>query len=135
LTDNPTDYDEVNIHIVDMAVKMNNDEGWIDIDAKDTTVNLLDLQDGVTKIIAQDNVPEGVLKEIRFILGNDNNILLDGITYPLQTPSAEESGLKIKIDKRLEETLNTFILDFDAALSVKEENGNYKLSPVIKFKL
>ena len=135
LTDNPTDYDEVNIHIVDMAVKMNNDEGWIDIDAKDTTVNLLDLQDGVTKIIAQDNVPEGVLKEIRFILGNDNNILRDGITYPLQTPSAEASGLKIKIDKRLEETLNTFILDFDAALSVKEENGNYKLSPVIKFKL
>ena len=134
LTDNPTDYDEVNIHIVDMAVKMNNDEGWIDIDAKDTTVNLLDLQDGVTKIIAQDNIPEGVLKEIRFILGNDNNILLDGITYPLQTPSAEESGLKIKIDQRLEETLNTFLLDFDAALSVKEENGSYKLSPVIKFK-
>src|SRR5689334_11536905 len=74
LTDNPTDYDAVNIHIVDMKVKMNNDEGWIDIDAKDTTVNLLDLQDGVTKIIAQDEVPESVLKEVRFILGDDNHI-------------------------------------------------------------
>lgn len=134
LTDNPTDYDAVNIHIVDMKVKMNNDEGWIDIDAKDTTVNLLDLQDGVTKIIAQDEVPEGVLKEVRFILGEDNHIIRDGNTYPLQTPSAEASGLKIKIDKRLEETLNTLVLDFDAALSVQEENGVYRLSPVIRLK-
>ena len=42
------------------------------------------------------------------------------------------SGLKIKIDKRLEETLNSFELDFDAASSIKEENGNYRLDPVIR---
>jgi hypothetical protein len=59
---------------------------------------------------------------------------VDGQVYPLETPSAESSGLKVKIDKELNETLNTFTLDFDAALSVKEENGNYKLMPVIKLK-
>jgi hypothetical protein len=135
LTDNPTDYDEVNVHIVDIKVKMNDDDaGWIDIDAKDTTINLLDLQDGVTKLIANGDVPEGVLKEVRFILGSDNSIVVGGSSHPLQTPSAEDSGLKIKIDQHLEETLNTFILDFDAALSVKEENGNYRLSPVIRVK-
>jgi len=94
----------------------------------------LDLQDGVTKVIAQDEVPEGVLKEVRFILGSDNNVIVDGVSHDLQTPSAESSGLKIKIDKALNETLNTFILDFDAALSVKEEAGNYKLDPVIRLK-
>jgi hypothetical protein len=133
LTDNPTDYDEVNIHIVGMQVKMNSDDaGWITIDSKDTVVNLLDLQNGITEVIAQDEVPEGVLKEVRFILGSDNTVLVDGISHDLQTPSAESSGLKIKIDKTLNETLNTFILDFDAALSVKEEAGNYKLEPVIR---
>jgi hypothetical protein len=135
LTDNPTNYDEVNIHIVGMQVKMNGDDaGWITIDAKDTTVNLLDLQDGVTKVIAQDEVPEGVLKEVRFILGSDNNVVVDGMSHDLQTPSAEASGLKIKIDKALNETLNTFVLDFDAALSVKEDAGNYMLDPVIRLK-
>ena len=134
LTDNPTSYDEVNVHILDMKVKMNNEEGWTDLEAKDTTVNLLDLQDGVTILIAEGEVPEGTLKEVRFILGAGNNIVVGGVTHPLQTPSAEASGLKIKIDKHLEETLNTLVLDFDAALSIKEENGNYKLDPVIRWK-
>lgn len=135
LTDNPTGYDEVNIHIIGMQVKMNNDDaGWITIDSKDTTVNLLDFQNGVTGVIAQDEVPEGVLKEVRFILGSDNTVIVDGVSHDLKTPSAESSGLKIKIDKALNETLNTFILDFDAALSVKEDAGNYMLDPVIRLK-
>ncbi len=134
LTDNPTSYDEVNVHILDMKVKMNNDEGWTDLETKDTTVNLLDFQDGVTILIAEGDVPEGTLKEVRFVLGSDNNIVVGGIAHPLQTPSAEESGLKIKINKNLEESLNTLVQDFDAALSKKEENGNYKLDPVIRWK-
>ncbi len=135
LTDAPASFEAVNVHIVGMKVKMHNDDaGWISIDSKDTTVNLLDLQNGITTVIAQGNVPEGILKEVRFILGSDNTIVANGVTYDLETPSAEHAGLKIKIDKHLGETLNTFILDFDASLSVKEENGGYKLSPVIKVK-
>lgn len=135
LTDNPVDYESVNIEIKSIQVKMHKDDaGWINIASKDTTINLLDLQNGITTVIAEDNVPEGILKEVRFILGSDNTVVVNGVTHELQTPSAEHSGLKIKIDKKLGETLNTFTLDFDAALSVKEENGNYKLDPVIKIK-
>lgn len=135
LTDNPAAYDSVNIHIKGMRVKIDKDTtSWITIQSKDTTVNLLDLQNGVTTVIAQDEIPAGVLKEVRFILGNDSYVVVNGTSYPLQTPSAEDSGLKIKIDKHLAETLNTFVLDFDADLSIKEENGSYKLMPVIKLK-
>jgi hypothetical protein len=135
LTDNPATYEEVNIHIKGMQVKMNDDSsGWIELQAKDTTVNLLELQNGVTTLIAQDNVPAGTLKEVRFILGNDNSIVDNGTEYPLVTPSAETSGLKIKINKSLNETLNTLVLDFDAAMSIKEENNQYKLDPVIRLK-
>jgi hypothetical protein len=135
LTDNPASYDSVNVHIKNIQVKINQDDAaWITIQSKDTVVNLLKLQNGVTMLLAQDNVPDGVLKEVRFILGPDNIIGVNGEVYPLATPSAESSGLKIKIDKELNETLNTFTLDFDAVLSVKEENGNYKLMPVIKLK-
>jgi hypothetical protein len=135
LTDNPTSYDSVNIHITGVKVKMNtDDDAWTTIQSKDTTINLLDLQNGISMVLAQDNVPDGVLKEVRFILGDGNYVVVEGIRHDMDTPSAETSGLKIKIDKELNETLNTFVLDFDAALSVLEQNGSYKLMPVIKLK-
>ena len=94
----------------------------------------MDLQNGISTLIAQDTIPTGVLQEIRFILGDGNKVVVNGISYPLDTPSAEESGLKVKIGKVLNETLNTFTLDFDASLSVSQENGIYKLHPVIQMR-
>jgi hypothetical protein len=135
LTDNPALYDSVNVHIVGMQVQISKDgEAWIPIDVKDSIYNLLDLQNGITELIAQDTIPTGWLHEVRFMLGNENTIVVNGVSYPLQAPSAEDSGLKIKIDKQLNTSLNDFTLDFDAELSVKEENGNYRLSPVIRLK-
>jgi hypothetical protein len=135
LLDNPINLEEVNVDIQGLQVKINSDDAaWITLDAKEGVYNLLDYQDGITTVMAQEEVPEGVLKEVRFILGTENTVKVDGEVYPLTTPSAEDSGLKVKIDKDLKETLNTFILDFDAALSVREENGGYRLSPVIKLK-
>jgi hypothetical protein len=135
LTDNPAAYDSVNVHIKAINVKIDDDNAaWIEVPSKDTTVNLLDLQNGVTMLLAEGEVPEGVLKEVRFVLGDDNYVVMAGNRYPMEAPSAEYSGLKIKINKALNESLNTFTLDFDADLSVKEENGNYKLMPVIQVK-
>jgi len=135
LTDKPAAYDSVNVHIIGMQVQISKDtESWIPINVKDSIYNLLDLQNGITTVLAQDTVPSGRLHEVRFILGDGNTVVVNGTSYPMETPSAEESGLKVKIDKALNETLNTFILDFDASLSVQEENGAYKLHPVIRLK-
>ena len=135
LTDKPVAYDSVNVHVVGISVQLNHDnEAWIPINTKDTVYNLLDLQNGITTLLAQDTIPAGVLQEVRFILGDGNHVVVNGTSYPLATPSAEESGLKVKIGQALNETLNTFTLDFDAALSINEENGAYKLHPVIHSK-
>jgi len=135
LTDKPAAYDSVNVHIVAIKVQINHDsESWIPVNTKDSIYNLLDLQNGITTLIAQDTIPAGVLQEVRFILGDGNKVVVNGVSYPLATPSAEESGLKIKIGQSLNETLNTFTLDFNAAASINEENGAYKLDPVIQLK-
>lgn len=133
LTDHPAVYDSVNIHIKGIAVNVLHDTAaWISINTKDTIVNLLDLQNGITVLLADDVVPQGVLKEVRFILGDGNYVVVGGTPYPMATPSAETSGLKVKIDKNLNEVFNAFILDFDAAQSIVAENGSYKLEPVIR---
>lgn len=135
LTDQPATYDEVNVHIIGMRVKTSKDTtGWIDLQVDPGIYNLLTLRNGVTIELAKGELPDAVLKEVRFILGTGNTVKVNGTIYPLEAPSAEDSGLKVKIDKDLQETLNTFTLDFDAALSIKEENGGYKLRPVIKLK-
>jgi len=135
LTDQPAIYDSVNVHIVGMSVQINHDTAaWIPINTKDSIYNLLDLQNGVTKLIAQDTVPIGVLQQVRFILGSDNTVVVNGISYPLETPSAESSGLKVKIGKVLAATMNPFTLDFDVSASISEQNGVYKLSPVIQLR-
>jgi antitoxin component of MazEF toxin-antitoxin module len=135
LTDKPAVYDSVNVHIVGVEVQIDNDNAaWIPIHTKDSIYNLLDLQNGISSVIAQDTIPAGVLNQIRFILGDGNEVVVNGTSYLLATPSAEESGLKIKIGKALNETLNTFTLDFNASLSISQENGVYKLHPVIQMK-
>jgi len=135
LTDKPAAYDSVNVHIVGMQVQINHDTAaWLSINTKDSIYNLLDLQNGLTTVIAQDTVPAGVLQQVRFILGSDNTVVVNGVSFPLETPSAQSSGLKVKIGRVLAETLNTFTLDFDASLSIQEQNGSYKLQPVIKMR-
>jgi hypothetical protein len=135
LTDKPASYDSVNVHIVGMEVRISKDtQAWIPVNVNDSIYNLLDLKNGITTVLAQDTIPTGVLREVRFILGDDNTVVVNGTSYPLETPSAQESGLKVKINKALNETLNTFVLDFIADLSVMEENGSYKLHPVIQLK-
>lgn len=135
LTDNPVAYDEVNVEITGIQVKLDKDtSGWVSLQTNAGVYDLLTLQNGITDTLAMGNVPEGILKEVRFILGSNNTIKVNGDVKPLVIPSGSESGLKVKIDKHLGETLNTFVLDFDAALSIKEESDGYKLRPVIKLK-
>lgn len=135
LTDNPTALDEVNVEITAIKVKLDKDSTeWYSLNTKSGIYNLLALQNGITETLATGDVPSGTLKEVRFILGDRNTVKASGQIYPLTIPSGSESGLKIKIDKHLGETLNSFVLDFDAALSIKEEASGYKLRPVIKLK-
>ncbi len=69
------------------------------------------------------------------MLGPDNTIMVDSFIHPLETPSAEASGLKVKIDKDLPLDPYTIVLDIDAALSIHQlGNGDYQLKPVIKLK-
>lgn len=139
LTDNPYNATEVNVDIEQVRVKFSEDDddekGWTDLSTRAGIYNLLDFQNGIDTLIASATVPTRPLKEIRFVLGSDNSIMIDNVLYPLTIPSGSASGLKIKINKPLRAGIDSVLIDFDAAVSVVQEgNGDYKLKPVLRVK-
>ena len=136
LTDAPLDAEEVNIDLLAVRVNFSNDSsGWTDLTAVPGVYNLLGLQNGLDSLVASGTVPAGNLKEIRLVLGSNNSIKINGQVYPLIIPSGSESGLKLKVNKKLSAPMDSLLVDFDAALSVHEEGtGDYKLRPVLRIK-
>lgn len=140
MTDAPGDYDEVNIDVKDVLMKTTTEtddsEGWVSIgNVTPGIYNLLDLTGGVNVLLADNVVPSGYLGQIRLLLGDNNTVVKDGVTYPLKTPSAQQSGLKLKINQTLlAGATYDFLLDFDVEHSIVVQagtSGNYNLHPVI----
>lgn len=136
LTDNPYGASEVNVDIQQVRVNFRDDDGgWVNLDTRAGIYNLLDFQNGIDTVVAHAVVPSNTVKEIRFVLGNQNSIKIGTDVFPLTIPSGEESGLKIKLSKKLTPRLDSLIIDFDAALSIYQTGtGEYKLKPVLKIK-
>ena len=140
MTDAPGDYDQVNVEVLDVKIKSNSEtgeDGWVSIgNIKPGVYNLLDLTGGVNVLLADNEVPSGYLGQIRLILGDKNTVVKDGVTYPLKTPSAQQSGLKLKVNQTLTAGATyDFLLDFDVEHSVVVEaggSGNFNLHPVIR---
>ena len=139
LTDAPGDYEEVNIDIQEVRVHTNDDNsesgsGWESLDITPGVYNLLEFTNGLDTLLGSVEVPEGKVSQIRLVLGNNNSIKVDGQTYNLSTPSAQQSGLKLNVHQEVRGGITyRFLLDFDAAKSIVLTGaGTYKLKPVIR---
>lgn len=144
LHDNPGDYQEVWIDVQRVEVNNREDEGsgWVVINEPQQRYNLLELVNGSHEVLGEAELEEGYYRQIRLILGDDNTIVVNDNTYQLQTPSAQQSGLKLKIDAEVQEgAMLTLLLDFDVARSIVQKGRGhgqaqnpypYLLKPVIR---
>ena len=133
MTDAPGVYDAVLIDL--QRVEVTGDGGdAIVLNTNDDIYNLLDLTNGVNTLIATADMEPGTISQIRLILGPNNSVVVDGVSHPLSTPSAEQSGLKVQVHKTFEPGVSyAIMLDFDANQSIVEKgNGEYSLKPVIR---
>lgn len=132
LTDEPGDFDAVFVDVQSIEVKT--DLGFQTVAVNKGVYNLLDFTDGNDTLLADAFIEGDSIKEVRLILGVNNSVVVDGVTYELQTPSAQQSGLKVKYNQALESTTDyNLVLDFDAGKSVVlTGNGKYILKPVIR---
>lgn len=138
LTDAPGDYDAVNIDVQDVMIKVTSesDSGWESLSGINVGVyDLLELTGGLNVLLADNELPAGELKQVRLVLGPNNTVVIDGEAYPLDTPSAMQSGLKVQVNQTLEAGYTyDIVLDFDVDASIVEAgaSGKRNLKPVIR---
>ncbi len=140
LTDDPGDYDEVIIDVRDILINYSSDtaSGWQSLaNVRTGSYDVLKLVNNKDTMLADADIKAGKIQQIRMVLGSNNYVKVDGQTYQLQTPSAQQSGLKLNIHQDVNAgILYKLLMDFDASRSiVKTGNGKYILKPVIRTSL
>ncbi|MBN1446384.1 MAG: DUF4382 domain-containing protein [Bacteroidetes bacterium] len=135
LTDAPADYDAVNITFSEVAVSMNG--GWIVLSGNPVTVNLLEWNNGKSIELGRKDLDPGKVTQIRLMV-TDAEVVVDGQTYSVTIPSAEQTGLKLITNFDLVAgSTYELVVDFDAHKSIvttgppQNPNG-YKLQPTIR---
>ncbi|MDQ3195847.1 MAG: DUF4382 domain-containing protein, partial [Pseudomonadota bacterium] len=120
-----------------------NDSGWTDIILNPARkINLLNLSNGALEDLGQAPLDAGHYTQLRLVLEPNTSarpvansvIPAGGTETPLVTPSAVQSGIKLKSQFDVaENTLVDIVLDFDACKSiVARGNGSYSLKPVVR---
>lgn len=160
LTDAPLAFDTVNLDIKYVEVKLDtnaahkNDDAFGDNDVDSlndnkrhdgfgvwdtlsftpSIINVAALRNGIDKMLVNDSVL-GTIRKIRLSLGTNNNIVKDGISYPL-TVRSRYVYVDIKKKHHQRDSLNTnataIRLDMDLYRSIKLVNGNYIFLPYLK---
>lgn len=152
LTDAPAcGYESVNVTVERVRVHQSsgaadNAAGWSEIVlAQPKTLDLLDLTNGALEELGQTSLPAGTYTQLRLVLAanngnsaNANWIELSsnpGTRVPLNTPSGQQSGLKLNVNMTVQPNqVADFVIDFDACKSVvvAGNSGNYNLKPVLR---
>ena len=134
MIDAPGDFQQVNVEVLQVKVH-HEGAGWIDLPTNSGVYDLLTLQNDVSATLVNiGELPAGKLNQFRLVLGNNNYVMVDSVYYPLSTPSAQQSGLKINLKADLvPNQLYEVVVDFDAEQSiVTQGTGSYSLKPVLK---
>lgn len=133
MTDSPTGIDAVNIVIREVSVHSEAD-GWVVINDSLRTFNLLSLTNGAAVLLGSSVLEPGHYTQIRLLLGEGSNVVVNGTVYPLVVPSGMQTGIKLIHEFTLEPSFTyELMLDFDANRSVvRRGNGVYHLKPTIR---
>lgn len=141
LVDAEGDYEQVNVEIIDIQYNSTEDDGgWQSFTPEGgypIQTDLTELVAGNELLLSDEVIPSGWMEQIRLVLSENNSLKIEGQEelIDLKTPSAQQSGLKIKLNQELDPGFSyTFILDWDVQRSVVKagNSGQYILKPVIR---
>jgi hypothetical protein len=134
LTDHPLD-NAVEANVSIKRVELIGQGGSIVLMDETEEFDLLQLQNGVTALLAEFDVPAGPYTQLRVIVGEDAELVMnDDSRHKLKIPSGEQTGIKILLQLEVPEGGETeVVLDFDVYKSfvVQGNTGGFIFRPVI----
>ncbi len=132
MTDAPGPYTAVNIDVQSVEV-IRADGSTVTLATHAGIYNLLDFNNGIDTLVATGQL-SGSVEQVRFILGPNSTLVVNGTTVPLTIPSGEESGLKVNVHGATPVNgVVELLIDFDANQSIVAlGNGGYHLKPVLR---
>ncbi|PUE49167.1 hypothetical protein B9Z47_06620 [Limnohabitans sp. 2KL-1] len=121
--------------------------GWSELSIPAQRIDLLSLTNGVLQELGSLPLPAGNYQQVRLVLADNpanpstanplaNALVLSGSAdeVPLSTPSAQQSGFKLKARFDVQSgQVADMVLDFDACRSIVKagSSGRYNLKPVV----
>lgn len=121
--------------------------GWSELSIPAQRIDLLSLTNGVLQELGSLPLPAGNYQQVRLVLADNpanpstanplaNALVLSGSAdeVPLSTPSAQQSGFKLKARFDVQSgQVADMVLDFDACRSIVKAGGSgrYNLKPVV----
>ncbi len=141
LIDGPTDYQEVNIHVIGAEVKvkkaLDGSEGWRPLAVQAGIINILSLTNGAEHLLSTTRLPVGDISEIRLKLGQTNTVKVMNVVHVLNFDEKNDSAsLKLEFKKKIVAgTTYRATLDFDADKSIKVDSNSTGIKYHMKPKL
>ena len=133
MTDSPGDYQAVNVNITGAMVYSAG--VWSNLNVNAGIYNLLSLSNGKDTLIASGMISTGLVTQVKLILGaTGNTVTSGGVTYPLATSLALQTGLTLNVNSQVSAgSANSIKLDFDAGKSIiYNGNSTFLLKPVLR---
>ena len=102
LADSPFPYDEVNIDFRSVSIKTNANKNEIPFTLTRTGIyNILNFTNGTDTLLASYLTPVGNLSQVHIIIGDTNNIKINGQTFSLLLPKGFESGYVLNFNQKI----------------------------------
>lgn len=136
LTDSVGPIEQVNLTISQVSVHTatgDDTTGWKVVNDSLATYDLLQLANGATTLLGETELEPDHYTQIRLLVTDSCQVVIDGQSYPLHIPSGLQSGVKLNHQFEIEAgKLYELLLDFDAQRSITPTGDGYLLKPVIR---
>jgi len=110
--------------------------GWKTIAEPHQVFDFLQLTDTITFVLADTLVEPGYYSQLRLIVAETNEVVIDGVSYPLVVPSGTQTGVKLNLDVAINggETARIY-LEFDEETAVIENANGFYLRPSFRLNI
>ncbi len=126
-------YEKIKIEVKGVSVYSQASGSWVTLTVNNGIFDLLTLDSLHQAFLGKIKLAGGSISQLQLIVGNQNTVVVNGISHPLILDASDLDKLKIKmIDHIYNGSQYKLTIDFKAQESIDDNGGVYKLKASLK---